>query len=90
MNTIERINDLAKERARLFRSAGNGRRGDVTVLTKIAIIDQELARLWELRRQERAGRADGIDRLVDVQYERLYGREDVPRVTQKELAELAA
>lgn len=90
MNTLERINHLAAERGRLFRAAGNGRRGDVAVMTKIAVIDGELARLWELRREERAGRADGIDRLIDHQYEGIYGRDDTPLVTREELVELAA
>ena len=90
MKTIERINELAAERARLFGTASNGGRGDVAVLTKIAVIDGELERLWDLRRTERAGRAEGIDRLIDSNYERLYGPEETPRVTREELAELAA
>ena len=90
METLTRINELAAERARLFRSASNGSRGDAGVLTKIAVIDGELERLWELRRQERAGRAEGIDRLVEHGYEQIYGPEETPRVTREELAELAA
>lgn len=90
MNTLERINDLAAERARLFRTAGNGSRGDAAVMTKIAVIDGELARLWELRRVERAGRTDGIDRLIDHQYEGIYGPDETPLVTREELVELAA
>ena len=92
MNTIEQINQLAAERARLFQTAGKGGRGksDAAVLTKIAVIGGELERLWGQRRAERAGFAEGIDRLIDSQYERLYGREDVPRVSKEELAGLAA
>ena len=90
METLERINELAAERGRLFRAAGNGRKGDATVMTKIAVIDGELGRLWELRRAERAGRTDGIDRLIDHQYEGIYGPDETPRVTREELVELAA
>ncbi len=90
METMTRINDLAAERARLFRTASNGSRGNPAVLAKIAVIDGELERLWEQRRAERAGRTDGIDRLVEWGYEKIYGAEETPRVTQEELAELAA
>ena len=90
MSTLERINQLAAERARLFRAAGNGSRGDIAVMTKVAVIDGELARLWAQRREERAGRTDGIDRLIDRQYERLYGRDETPLVTREELISLAA
>jgi len=90
MDTLERINQLAAERARLFRAAGNGERGDATVMTKVAILDGELDRLWAQRRAERAGRAEGIDRLIERQYEGLYGRDEAPLVTREELAELAA
>lgn len=90
METLTRINELAAERARLFRTASNGGRGDATVLTKVAMIDAELERLWNQRREERAGRAEGIDRLIEHNYEQIYGAEDTPRVTREELAELAA
>jgi hypothetical protein len=90
MDTMERINQLAAERARLFRSAGNGSRGDATVMTKVAIIDAELERLWAQRRAERAGRTDGIDRIIEAQYERVYGPDETPLVSREELATLAA
>jgi len=90
MRTIERINELAAERVRLFGKATNGQRGDQDLRVRISVIAAELERLWDQRRLEKAGRADGIDRLIDRQYEGLYGRDEAPRVTQQELAELAA
>ena len=90
MRTIERINQLAIERARLFREATNGRKGDQEVLVRINVIEQELARLWEQRRIERAGRAEGIDRLIDRQYEQMYGPGEERRPSEREFAEVAA
>ena len=71
--TIDRINELSAERARLFRQAGNGRRGDAEVLRRIKQIGEEIDRLWELRRAELAGRRQGIDLLVDRVYQHAYG-----------------
>ena len=68
--TLDRINELSAERARLFRQAGNGRRGDADVLRRIKEITEEIDRLWELRRAELAGRRQGIDLLVDSVYQR--------------------
>ncbi len=90
MKTIERINQLAAERARLFREATNGHRGDQNVLVRVSVIDQELERLWDQRRIERAGRAEGIDRLIDRQYEQMYGPGEERRPAERELAERAA
>ena len=90
MQTIERINQLAGERARLFGQASNGRRGDPVVLVKISAIDQELERLWDQRRAERAGRTEGIDRLIDRQYEQMYGPGEERRAPGREPVELAA
>jgi hypothetical protein len=70
--TIDRINQLASERSRLYRQAGSARR-DTSVRERIAEITNELQTLWEARRHERAGRRDGIDLLVDLEYERIYG-----------------
>ena len=72
--TIDRINELSAERGRLFRQAGNGRRGDAEVLRRIKEVSEEIGRLWEERRAERAGRRDGIDLLVDRAYQDAYGR----------------
>jgi hypothetical protein len=73
MATVDRINQLSQERARLFREASNGHRGDPALLGRVHEIDAELEQLWELRRMERAGRAEGIDAIVDRTYARLYG-----------------
>jgi len=72
--TIERINELSAERGRLYRQAGNGRRGDAEVLQRIKEITDEINRLWEERRTELAGRREGIDLLVDRAYQDAYGR----------------
>jgi len=72
--TIERINQLSGERSRLYRLAGNGRRGDAGVQRRIKEISEEIDRLWELRRSERAGHLEGIDLLVDRSYQDAYGR----------------
>jgi hypothetical protein len=90
MQTIERINQLAAERAGLFRAASNGQRGDPLVLVKISAIGQELERLWDQRRVERAGRTDGIDRLIDRQYEQMYGPGEERRPSQRAPVGLAA
>ena len=71
--TIERINELTVERLRLYAQASNGRRGDREVIARVKVIEAELARLWELRRQERAGHLDGIDQVVDMVYRQTYG-----------------
>ena len=74
MTTIDRINQLSTERTRLYSQVANGRRGDTALLQRIHEIDAELKDLWERRRQERAGRPEGIDLLVERSYERAYGR----------------
>jgi hypothetical protein len=71
--TIDQINRLSAERSQLYRQAGNGHRGDPDVRRRIESLTQDLGILWEQRRQERAGRREGIDLLVDRAYERLYG-----------------
>ena len=72
-NTIERINQLTAERLALYGQASSGQRGDPEGRARIAGISAELERLWDLRRQERAGRRDGIDALVDQVYRSTYG-----------------
>lgn len=72
---MERINELSAERGRLYRLAGNGRRGDAEILRQIKAISDEIDRLWEQRRAERAGRREGIDLLVDRVYQRAYGKD---------------
>jgi hypothetical protein len=71
MMTIERINELTRERAELFRQASTQGRKDA--LARVTAVDAELAQLWELRRRERAGNLDGIDAVVDAAYRRIYG-----------------
>jgi hypothetical protein len=73
MTTMERINRLTEERARLYRLATNGRRGDPAARERIDEITRTLDELWAQRRQERIGRREGIDRLVDRVYEEIYG-----------------
>ena len=86
--TIDRINQLSAERARLYREATNGHRGDPEVLVRLHVLDAEIERLWELRRRERAGRRDGIDLLVDRAYEQAYGRRYEDAVSPPKVAEL--
>jgi hypothetical protein len=74
-NTIDRINQLTEERLALYRQASNGLRGNAEVRARIAAISAELERLWDQRRQERAGHRDGIDLFVDAVYRSTYGRD---------------
>jgi hypothetical protein len=88
--TIEQINKLTAQRAKLYREASNGHRGDPDTIARIKAITSELARLWDQRRAELGGRSRGIDGLIDQGYEQLYGRDEAPReLSWKELAELA-
>ena len=72
--TMERINELSTERAKLYRLALNGQSGNASVRQRILEMSRELDGLWGERRQERAGRREGIDLLVDRAYERAYGK----------------
>lgn len=76
--TLERINELTSERAELFRKAGVGRAGDRTIMTRVHGIDSELEELWELRRRERSGVLEGIDLVIEREYERIYGKDFRP------------
>jgi hypothetical protein len=71
--TMERINQLSAERLRLFQQASNGHRGDPEVIVRLKLLDGELQRLWNIRRQERAGRVEGVDLLVETLYRQRYG-----------------
>lgn len=71
--TMNRINQLSDERAKLYRAALNGRSGDPAIRQRILEMSRELDALWEQRRQERAGHREGIDLLIDRVYEQLYG-----------------
>ena len=73
VDTTQRINELSTERGNLYRLAANGRRGDAAVRQRIADVSVALEHLWEQRRRERAGRLEGIDRLIDSVYQRAYG-----------------
>ncbi len=70
--TLAQINELASERSRLYGLAGTGG-ADADARHRIVEIGSELEALWEHRRQEKAARRDGIDLLVDREYERIYG-----------------
>lgn len=76
--TLERINELTSERAELFRKAGVGRSGDRTIMTRVHGIDSELEELWELRRRERIDSLEGIDLVIEREYERIYGKDFRP------------
>lgn len=73
MEIMDRINQLTKERQELFRQASNGRRGDPGVMLRVKQLDQELERLWDLRRKERIGKLEGIDAVIDNVYRQTYG-----------------
>ena len=73
MTTLERINQLSNERARLYQIALDARRGDKELKQRVAKITGELDQLWDLRRRERAGQLDGIDLLVERSYAQIYG-----------------
>jgi hypothetical protein len=72
-DTMEEINSVSVERAELYRQATNGHRGDAAVLARIKQLDVRLSSLWERRRRERAGRRDGIDRMIERSYQITYG-----------------
>lgn len=71
--TIDRINQLSAERTRLYRLASSDHLGDQDIRRRIAEVTGELERLWNRRRQERAGRLEGIDLVVERAYQRVYG-----------------
>ena len=71
--TIVRINKISAERAQLYGLTSNGRSGDPALLQRVGEIGRELELLWEQRRQERAGHREGIDLLIEREYQRLYG-----------------
>jgi hypothetical protein len=71
--TMERINELSEERGRLYKQAGNGRRGDPTVQMRIKAIGKEIDQLWAARRAELSTRPQGIDAVVDQAYKSAYG-----------------
>lgn len=73
--TMERINQLSQERSLLIRQLSNGRRGDPALTERLHEVERELARLWEVRRRERAGRREGIDLVVEQAYRRIYGED---------------
>ena len=85
--TIERINQLSAERARLYLEATNGHRGDPNVLARVHELDAELQRLWDVRRQEKARRRDVIDVLIDRAYAQAYGRRYEDAVVPPKVAE---
>ncbi len=74
MTTIQRINQLSAERSQLYGLAARERRGDPTVRGRTEQIGREIEALWSERRRQRVGRPEGIDRLIDRAYERVYGQ----------------
>ena len=86
--TMERINSLTANRADLYRTALNGG-GGAGVRQRIKNLTVELAELWDRRRDERVGRLEGVDLLVERSYAQLYGKsyQDAvapPRVSETE------
>ena len=73
MTTIERIDQLSKERSRLFSTAVDSRRGNQESTQRTKEIMAELDQLWDLRRRERVGKLDGIDLRVERSYAKVYG-----------------
>ena len=73
--TIQRIDQLSNERARLYGIGLAARRGDQELSQRIKKISGELDQLWDLRRRERVGKLDGIDLLVDRSYAKIYGKD---------------
>ena len=70
--TMERINGLSVKRAELYRTALSG--GGADIRQRIKGLTAELDELWDRRREERVGRLEGIDLLVDQSYARVYGK----------------
>ena len=75
MNTdvSDQIDQLSAERSILYRETANGRHGDRQAIARIQDISRTLEALWAQRRQQRAGRLDGIELVVDRAYARVYG-----------------
>ena len=71
--TIVSINKLSAERTKLYGLTSNGRSKDPAMRQRIGEMGRELELLWEQRRQERAGRREGIDLLIEHEYAALYG-----------------
>lgn len=69
--TMERINSLSAKRAELYRTALSG--GGADIRQRIKDVTAELDELWDRRREERVGRLEGIDLLVERSYARVYG-----------------
>ncbi|MCH8950224.1 MAG: hypothetical protein IIB87_07600 [Chloroflexi bacterium] len=70
--TMERINSLTAKRAEFYRTALNGG-GGAGVRQRIKSLTAELGELWDRRREERVGKLEGIDLLVERSYAQLYG-----------------
>jgi hypothetical protein len=74
INTMERINQLSAERAKLYRQASNGGRGRRDLMARAKEIGAEIDALWEQRRVDRIGQREGIDLVIDRVYEHTYGK----------------
>ena len=85
--TIDRINRLTNERARLYSVAMGGRPKKQNVHERISVLTSELDSLWEQRRIERVGHSEGIDLLVEQSYKQVYGSNVNDVVAPPSLAE---
>ncbi len=82
--TLERINQLSAERQHLYSEAGIGHQGGSE---RIGSLTRELDTLWELRRRERVGQVEGIDRLVERSYAQVYGQDFAEVVSPPSVAD---
>lgn len=57
--TLTRIQQLEQERAALYARAGERRYLDGCEIERLHVIRTQLARLWDRRRQEKAGAPEG-------------------------------
>lgn len=82
--TLERINQLSAERQHLYSEAGASQTGRGQ---RIEGLTRELDGLWEARRRERVGQAEGIDLLVERAYAQLYGEDFAEVVSPTRVAD---
>ncbi len=67
--TVDRINDLAQERGRLYQEAGHRLLED-DELQRLLDLDRQLTELWQLRRKELVGRRDYLTAMIEESYRR--------------------
>ncbi len=66
-STMDRINRLANEKFQLLLKASHQYLSPED-LDRLHFLERELTRLWEIRRQELAGRPDPLDLLIEASY----------------------